>query len=127
MRRVALGLVFVFLYNVLSPAAFAIAPISPPTQAEKVRRGIVRLGTGEQTRVAVRLRNGTRLKGYVSSAADETFTISDLNTGSKREVSYSDVAQVHGHNLTSNQKLAIGAVFIVAFFVALLLLVRSDR
>jgi CBS domain containing-hemolysin-like protein len=123
MRIVALGLVFVFLFGVFSPAAFAIVPSNP----EKIRNGIVRLGTGEQARVAVKLRNGTRLKGFVSSASEEAFTVSDLNTGSKQEVSYSDVAQVHGHNLTSGQKLAIGAVFIVAFIVALLLVAHSAR
>lgn len=125
--RIACGLICVFLYLGVSPMAFAITPVRPSRRVQRIRSAIVRLGTGEQTRVAVRLTSGARLKGYISSADDETLTITDLSTGVQEQVKYSDIAQARGQNLTSGQKLAIGTVFIVGLLVALLLMAHSAR
>src|SRR5437879_1271545 len=106
-NRIAVGLICVFLFNCSAPAAFAISPVMQSRKAQRVSTAIAQLGTGEQTRVAVRLRSGGRLAGYVSEANEESFTVSDLYTGLKRNVRYADVAQMHAQNLTRGQKYAI--------------------
>jgi hypothetical protein len=85
-RFIAFWLVCAFLYGYLAPGALAVVPAALSKKAEKVREGVARLGTGEQTRVAVKLRSGARMNGYISSATEDTFTISDVITGVHREV-----------------------------------------
>jgi small nuclear ribonucleoprotein (snRNP)-like protein len=110
-------LIGAFLYFCFAPAAFALTRTESKKERQ-VRTAVAQLGTGEQTRIAVRLKNGSRLKGYIASSDDQTFTISDLSTRLARVVRYSDVAQMHAQNLTSGQKWAIGA----AVFLALMIL-----
>ncbi|HWR34955.1 MAG TPA: hypothetical protein VN622_03675 [Clostridia bacterium] len=118
-NRIAVGMICVFLYICLAPAAFAVMKVTEPTRAQQVRAGLLRIGTGDETRVAVRLQSGTRIKGFISAADDETFTISDAKTGLRRNVKYSDVAQIRAQNLTGGQKFAIGTAILVALILAL--------
>ena len=64
--------------------------------AEKVKEGITRLGTGEQARVELKLRDKTKLKGYVSEVSDDHFVVVDKKTGAATRVSYGQVQQVKG-------------------------------
>jgi len=90
---------------------------------EKVKAGVAKLGIGEDTRVAVKLRNKTRVTGYVSSIGEDSFEVTSLRTGEPIAVAYADVAQVRGQNLTTGQKIAIGVgiavvVTIIIFVIA---------
>ena len=62
--------------------------------ATAVRTAIEKLGVGSKARVEVRLQDGTKLRGSVSSAGDDTFTITDPKTGASRTVAYNEVARV---------------------------------
>jgi hypothetical protein len=61
--------------------------------ADKARAGVERAGTGPKARVEVRLRDNTKLKGYVSEAGADSFTVTDSKTGAARAVAYADVTQ----------------------------------
>src|SRR5205085_7714280 len=63
------------------PAAGKTAADEKAAPAAKVKAGIARLGTGPQARVEVKLRDGTRLKGYVSELGDDHFVLMDSKTG----------------------------------------------
>ena len=43
--------------------------------AEKIKANVLKLGTGESTRVKVKLRDNAKLEGYISDASAETFTV----------------------------------------------------
>lgn len=73
---------------------------------ERVRAGISKLGTGTEARIEVKLRNKTKLKGYVSEATAENFTVIDAN-GVATEVAYPQVKQVKGNNLSEGVTIAI--------------------
>ncbi|HEX8919851.1 MAG TPA: hypothetical protein VF766_00140, partial [Pyrinomonadaceae bacterium] len=45
--------------------------------AEKARTIVAKLGIGKEARVEVKLRDNTKLKGYISLAEEESFTITD--------------------------------------------------
>ena len=60
--------------------------------AEKVKTGVAQLGVGEDARVAVKLRDKTKLEGYVSEVREDSFDITDLKTGVPTTVAYPDVA-----------------------------------
>jgi hypothetical protein len=76
--------------------------------ADKIKTGIARLGTGKQALVKVKLRDGTRLAGYISEANENSFVIVDAKTGNSTTVAYPNVTQVKGNNLSSGVWLAIG-------------------
>lgn len=77
--------------------------------ADKARAGVERAGTGPKARVEVRLRDNTKLKGYVSEADADSFTVTDSKTGAARAVAYSDVAQLkrQGGGLSPTTKAVI--------------------
>ena len=77
-------------------------------RAEKVRAGIARLGTGPDARVKIKLRDKTKLEGYISEAGSEQFVVTDVKTGAATSVEYSQVKQVKGNNLSTGAKIAIG-------------------
>ncbi|MEO7658576.1 MAG: hypothetical protein ABIV48_03085 [Pyrinomonadaceae bacterium] len=42
-------------------------------------------------RVEVKLKNGTKLKGHVEKAADDSFTLLDSKTGTRQSIAYADI------------------------------------
>ena len=49
--------------------------------AEKVKSNVLKLGTGEAARVKIKLRDKTKLEGYISASDGEGFTVTDSKTG----------------------------------------------
>ena len=90
--------------------------------AEKVKSNVMKLGTGESARVKVKLRDKTKLEGYISNAGEESFTVTNLKTGLATTVAYPDVKSVQGNNLSTGAKIAIGVgiaaaiIFIILWF-----------
>lgn len=76
--------------------------------AEKVKASVLKLGSGEAARVKVKLRDKTKLEGYVSGAGEEAFTVTNPKTGVATTVAYPQVKSVRGHNLSTGAKVAIG-------------------
>jgi hypothetical protein len=88
--------------------------------AAKVKAGIVKLGTGPAAQVELKLRDKTKLKGYVYEIAEDHFVVIDARTGAATVVPYPQVTQVKGNNLSTDAKLAIGLgiAFLIAFMIA---------
>jgi hypothetical protein len=93
--------------------------------AEKVKAGVARLGAGPEARVKVKLRDGTRLEGYVGAAAEEHFVVADAKTGAGVRVPYAQVRSVKGNNLSTQAKVAIGVGIAVAVIVVIAVLNAS--
>ena len=74
--------------------------------AEKVKAGIAKLGVGPDAQVQVKLRNKTKLAGFISEANEDSFVVTDKN-GAKTVVAYPDVTQVKGNNLSKGAKIVI--------------------
>jgi hypothetical protein len=90
-------------------------------KAEKVKRAVNKLGTGERARIKVKLKDETRLKGYVSQIGENDFQIADAKMGTTSTVAYAQVKRIEGKNFTTGQKVAIGVgiAAIVLIIVAL--------
>jgi hypothetical protein len=91
--------------------------------AEKTKANILKLGTGEATRVKVKLREDQgKLEGYISEAGAESFTVTNPKTGVATTVAYPQVKSVQGNNLSTGAKIAIGVgiaatiIFIILWF-----------
>lgn len=107
-------------------AAFGFQPVQAQTTdaqlVEKARAGVLKMGTGEKARVEVKLRDNTKLKGYISEAGDDSFAVTDANTGTSRTIAYTDVAQVKkrdGALLSTQTKIIIGASAAIAAGITL--------
>ncbi|HEX8091137.1 MAG TPA: hypothetical protein VF762_19940 [Blastocatellia bacterium] len=92
--------------------------------AERVRAGVLKLGLGPDARATVRLRDKTKVTGYVSKVEDASFVITDIKTAGATTIAYPDVVQVKGNNLSTRTKIAIG-VGIAVGVIIMLYLVRG--
>ena len=86
----------------------------------KIKTDVARRIRTEKTLVTVRLRNGSELKGRITQAAENMFTLKEKNTGAHRDIAYEDVTRVKGNGLSKGAKFGIltalvsGAVIIGA-------------
>ena len=75
---------------------------------EKVRVGINTFGIGEDARIEVKLKDKSKVAGYVSEIKEASFVVKNPQTGVNTSVDYSDVKQVRGKHLSTGAKIAIG-------------------
>jgi hypothetical protein len=94
--------------------------------AEKVKASILKLGTGEAARVKVRLRDATKLEGYIIAAGEDDFTVIDAKTSIATTVAYPQVKGVQGNNLSTGAKIAIGAGIAAAIVLLIIWKVVVD-
>ena len=94
--------------------------------AEKVKAGISKLGTGAEARIEVKLRDKTKLKGYVSEAGEDSFVIVNEKTGATTRVTYPQVKQVKGNNLSTAAEIALGVGIIILPIAIVILLVSQS-
>ncbi len=95
--------------------------------AEKVKVNVLKLGTGEAARVKVKLRDKTKLEGYISAADGEGFTVTNPKTGTSTPVAYPQVKSVKGNNLSTGAKIAIAAGVAAAVILLILWKVVVDE
>ncbi|SRR5258707_359035 len=102
MKNFLITVLAALMINLLCVTA---APANPRADkdaryAAKVKAGILKLGTGPAAHVEVKLRDGTKLKGYVAEAGEDHFVVVD-ETGASTEVPYPQVKQVKGNSLST--------------------------
>lgn len=102
-----------------APIAASTKPEEETKFAAKVKAAIDKIGTGTDARIEVKLRDKTKLKGYVSERSEDHFIIVDAKTGVATMVMYPQVKQVKGHNLSTGAKIAIGIAVTVGILAAL--------
>jgi len=95
--------------------------------AAKVKNEIAKLGTGTDARVEVKLRDKTKLKGYISQINENSFVVVADNTNTPTEVPYPQTKQVKGNNLSTGAKIAIGVGIGVALVFVVLFFLITDR
>ncbi|MFY9618447.1 MAG: hypothetical protein WAM70_00040 [Pyrinomonadaceae bacterium] len=78
--------------------------------AEQVKAHIVTLGTGPGARIELRLRDRTKVKGYVNFIEEDYFVVADDQTGMTTRMTYAQVIQIKGKDLNRDKELAIGIV-----------------
>lgn len=81
---------------------------------EKVKTNITKLGTGKDARVEIKLRDKTKLKGYVSEINENDFVVVNDKTGAATVVPYSNAKQVKGNNLSTGVTIVIVIAIVLA-------------
>ncbi|CAN5758741.1 hypothetical protein BH20ACI4_BH20ACI4_23930 [soil metagenome] len=85
----------------------------------KVKTEIAKLGTGTDAKIKVKLKDGTKIKGYVMEAGEDQFVVMNTKTGQAVPVAYPQVGQVKGNNLSSGVAIAIGVAAAIIFLIIL--------
>ena len=81
---------------------------------EKVKTQITKLGSGQDARVKIKLKDGSKIKGFVSEIGDNQFVVTEIKTGRTTTVPYSGVKQVQGNNLSTGVTILIGLGVLIA-------------
>ena len=121
----SVALAALLLQAVAVPALAKSAAEKESKRAETVRAKLYKLGTGQDARVRVELRDKTRLEGYISEAGPESFVIVN-KAGVATTVAYPQVSKAKGNNLSTGAKIAIG-VGIGAGVVLIIFLIWLDH
>lgn len=87
--------------------------------AEKVKTNVAKLGVGESAVVEVTLRDKSKVKGYISRADSEAFTVANPKTSDATTIVYPNVKSIKGKNLSTGAKIAIGVGIAAAVIFAI--------
>ncbi|HVG19148.1 MAG TPA: hypothetical protein VNI02_08845 [Blastocatellia bacterium] len=121
MTTVMIAALLAFMAVTPIPADASTKAEKDARHVEKVRAGISKLGAGRDARVAVRLRDKTKVAGYISKIENDSFVVTDLKTSEATTIAYPDVVQVKGNNLSTSAKIAIGVGIAVGVIIVLYL------
>lgn len=119
-RSMILTIFVLFLNLVLSPSVWASGNTEKGIKlAEKVKTNISKLGTGANARIKLKLKDGTKIKGYISEVSEDSLVVQNEKTGLSERIAYTSVKQVKGNNLSTGVKIAIGVgIFILVIVIA---------
>lgn len=91
---------------------------STDDRVEKARQTVAKIGTGSKAKVDVKLRDSTKLKGYIGSSDDDSFALVDEKSGASRDILFAEVDQLKkrkgGLGTGAWIAIAAGAAVVVA-------------
>ena len=91
---------------------------------ETTKSEVAKLGVGEKAKATIRLKDGTKAKGYVARAGEDDFVVRDRKTDVPTTIRYADVARVERNRGHSTAKhVAIGVTIGVGAVIATLLII----
>lgn len=98
------------LMNVfIANSAQARAQNNNQTQpVEKIKIKVAKLGVGEKARATVHLKDGTKVRCYITQVSDNDFAVRDRKTNEPRTISYQDVAKVDNNKGHSSRNIFLG-------------------
>lgn len=114
------------LFNLTCYSTAMANPEKEAKFAAKVKAEIAKLGTGTDARIKVKLRDKTKLKGYVSETNEDHFVVVNEKLGIATPVAYSKVKQVKGKNNLTEEEILIGIGIAVIIGVLIFALSGED-
>ena len=89
---------------------------------ETIKSKVARIGVGAKAKATIRLKNGTKVKGYIAQVQEDDFVIRDRKTDAPTTIRYVDVLKVEenrGHSTARNIGIGVaagvGAVLAIIF------------
>jgi hypothetical protein len=92
----------------LAADTFAAHKKPKQSSAEQIKARVVQLGSGTQTNIRVKRRDGTKVTGYVAEIHANDFVVADPNTGTRTTILFSDVKQMKGKNSSTGTTVSFG-------------------
>jgi len=109
---------FLALAIVLSSFGPAARAQSTLNAESKTKAEVVNRLNKKETRVKVKLRNGSEVKGRITQSADNSFTLTDEKSGAKSDIVYTDVLNIEGRGMSKTKKTLIAVGIGAAIFAA---------
>ena len=112
-KSFSLILAIIFFCTTSGSARVLAQTTDADAKAEKIRRKVLARGTGVAARVTVKLRDGSKVEGYINETAAEHFDVvrTDDYAGQMVRVDYREVKELkakgHGKGLSSDTKSAL--------------------
>jgi hypothetical protein len=78
--------------------------------AKEIKAKIAKIGTGEKSKVKIELHDKTKFKGFVSAIEDNSFTVTDKDTGATTKIEYAEVKKANRQGITLGSKIAIAGL-----------------
>lgn len=127
-RTSLIFLIFLLINLAFAPAAFAK---SAGTNKEakfikKLQSNIQKQGIGVNSKIKLKLKDGTKLKGYISEINDNQFVVIEEKTGQNVSVSYNQVNQAKGNNWSQKQVIGLIAIAALITFVVVAVATAKD-
>jgi len=96
--------------TMLAADAWALQPAGSlaSRQAARVRSAVVRVGSGTDAVVAVRLRDKSVVSGWISGVGPDSFQVTNPQTGAEAKVRFLDVDRMAAANLVSGDTAQYG-------------------
>ena len=115
MKSISVMIVLALVFDSLAFAGQASpTPQTPQSQTQetpqsaKAKAQVQKRGIGEKSRVKVKLRDNTEVKGYISKIEETSFAVTDKKTGQVTAIPYADVDKIRGPGLSTAAKIGIG-------------------
>ena len=125
-KLLSLAIAVLLTGTITSVPVLAQSQASDPAQAEKIKVKVTRIGTGKRATVNVKLRDNTKLKGYIGEIAQEHFTLVDPRHGTVTPVPYEQVQQIKHTDRSWLFGLGAAAATIVGLLVAVSLSLKGS-
>ncbi len=124
MIKKCLSLIFIGSLAFVANLQIISAQSNTDNAVEKVKADVFRRGTGEKSKVVVKMKDSTKLKGFISQAGENSFDLTAPKNKQTTAITYRDVAQVEKQGLSKGAKIAIGvgiaaAVTVVVIAIAI--------
>jgi hypothetical protein len=124
---VSLVIAAVVLIATLSPSTIVAQNRTQTPTLEEVKSKVARLGVGAKAKATIRLKNGTKVKGYIAQAGEDDLVIRHRKTDAPTTIRYEDVLKVEdnkGHSTARNIGIGV-AVGVGAVLAVLGILIAS--
>ena len=108
------------------PVSAQLQAETEPAQAEKVKAKVTKIGIGKRATVNVKLRDNTKLKGYIGAIAEEHFTLVDPKHGTVTPVPYDQVQQIKNTNRRWLLPLVAGPAIVGGLMLVVALSLRGS-
>ena len=121
LKTFLLLLIVVLSCGTVSRVAIAGQSTSQVSTVEQIKSKVARIGVGAKAKATIRLKNGTKVKGYIAQAGEDDFVMRDRKTDAPTTIRYADVLKVEdnkGHSTARN--IAIGVAVGVGAVLAIL-------
>jgi sRNA-binding regulator protein Hfq len=90
------------------PVSAQTAAGKNPAKVEKIKSSVRKRDINKKERVSVKMLNGTKIKGYISQAGEDSFTVTDDRSGQSTVIAYNEAEKVGSSGLSKGAKIAIG-------------------
>ena len=83
----------------------------------KVKQQVAKIGTGPDAKIEVKLKDGTKVKGFVSEIGNDHFVVTDPKTNAEIPVQYPQVRRASARRQNIILAIGIAAIVILAVVV----------